>query len=124
MYKIKHVGLQVKGKDIKPFYQDILGFQQERTFTLSKEDAYNIFQIDTEITVLYGNCNGFELELFVYEPPVKDGFSHLCIAVDNAEAMAGRAIKNNYPVYIRKKNESVTYFIQDENHHIFEIKNQ
>lgn len=124
MYKIKHIGLQVKEKDIKPFYQDVLGFQQERTFTLSKEDAYNIFQIDTEITVLYGSCNGFELELFVYDSLVKVGFSHLCITVEDAKTMAERAKTNSYPVYIRKTNEFATYFVKDSNCHIFEIKNQ
>ncbi|MBP7102656.1 MAG: VOC family protein [Bacteroidales bacterium] len=123
MYKIKHIGLQIKEKDLKHFYQDVLGFQQERNFTLSKEETYNIFQIDTEITILFGNCHGCELELFVYEQSVHDGFSHVCISVDDAEAMAARAIKNDYSVYIRKKNEFSTYFIQDSNHHIFEVKN-
>lgn len=124
MYQLKHIGLQVAEKDVQNFYQEVLDFEQENSFVLPKEDAYEIFQIAVDIQIIYGNCHGIPLELFVYDHPINRSFSHVCITISDAQAVEEKAREKGYQTFVRRKNQKETFFIQDSQHHIFEIKNQ
>lgn len=120
---IHHIGLQVIEKDVTSFYKNILGCIAIREFILSKEDAFSIFNIKKEVTIIYMQCENIELELFIDNIPKEATFSHVCIHTDNAIDIVNKAKNKNYHVFIReKKDKTKTYFIRDSNYNLFEIK--
>lgn len=123
-YKIKHIGLQVNEKDVKNFYGDILGFEAERSFYLSKEETNDIFQYEAETKIIFGKCKGMEVELFVHNATLNPCFSHICFFAQDAKEIAAKAAAKGYRTFIRRKNDKETFFISDGNRQVFEIKNQ
>ncbi len=120
----KHLGLQVLEKDVKSFYEDILHFKILRTFILSEKEANDIFKISQNVKILYGNCEGVELELFINNDFIKPTFAHIGICTKNAQKIAEEANKKGYRVFTRIKENSETYFISDANSNVFEIKSK
>lgn len=116
---LKHIGLQVAEKDVTSFYIDLLDFKILRSFSLSEDDAYNIFKIRKSVKVLYGTCGETDLELFVLDKSSTQTFSHLCIGIEQANTIVEKANKKGYRTYIRNNQ---TFFIADSNNNIFEIK--
>ncbi|MDD3568504.1 MAG: hypothetical protein PHT92_08915, partial [Bacteroidales bacterium] len=86
--KFVHAGLQVLQKDVKPFYEDILGFKVERSFALSAEESLGIFGIDSPVEIVQGDCGEVNLELFISNNQRLPIYNHSCIAVSNAQAIA------------------------------------
>ena len=121
--KFVHAGLQVLQKDVKPFYDDILGFKVERSFALSAEESLGIFGIDSPVEIVQGDCDEVNLELFISNNPRLPIYNHSCIAVSNAQAIANSALQKGYRVHNRNGKAGTTYFISDSNCNIFEIKN-
>jgi hypothetical protein len=119
---VKHIGLQVVEKDVKNFYIDIIGCKILSTRFLSKEDAGLIFNIPNEVKILYTACAKVDMELFVTDSPKPATFSHLCIHANCASEIADKALQSGYRVYVRKKENTETYFISDSNFNVFEIK--
>ncbi len=119
---IKHIGLHILEKDLKPFYEDIIQFELLRSLILSENDCSKIFNIKENVNVLFGKCNDFELELFVSKTPQTASFSHICLATDTPSILAQKAIEKGYKVHLRQNNTGGTYFITDSNKNVFEIK--
>lgn len=120
---IHHIGLQVIEKDISSFYIHVLGCEVLREFTLSKDDAYPIFNIRKEVNVFYTRCGNIELELFVDKNPKVAAFSHVCIHADNFEEIVIKAQTSGFGVFIREKEDHTkTYFVSDSNFNLFEMK--
>jgi len=119
---IKHIGLQVIEKDIKPFYIDVMGFKQIRSFNLCDKESNEIFGIKKNVSILYGTSSGLDFELFVDNDPQKPSFNHVCIQTDDVSQMAIIAKERGYKVFKRKGHKSETIFINDSNRNVFEVK--
>jgi catechol 2,3-dioxygenase-like lactoylglutathione lyase family enzyme len=94
-----HYGLNVSDMDeALSFYQDRLGFEVDRRFSISdvQADIVGVAGVEGEITFL--NAGGFEIELIAYDAPengsVHDhmsghdvGVAHLCVEVEDVWAI-------------------------------------
>lgn len=115
--------MQVIEEDISSFYINVLGCIVLREFTLSKVDAYLIFNIRKEVNIFYTRCGTIEMELFVDKNPKVAAFNHVCIHVDHVEEIVKKAQTAGFGVFIRdKEDRTKTYFVSDSNHNIFEMK--
>ena len=121
--KFNHTGLHVLQVDVKSFYEDILGFEEERSFALSAEESLNIFGIDSRVNIVQGNCGNVNLELFISSNLIQPSYNHVCIAVSDAKRLSELALHKGYKVHTRNGKVSTTYFISDSNNNIFEVKN-
>lgn len=120
---IHHIGLQIVEEDLRLFYQNILGCTIKTEFLLPKEEAFQIFKVDTDVKIVYTQCDSYDLELFIANVPKAPSFNHACIYVPNHSEIAIKAQNAGFNVYVREKNmNSKTYFVSDSNHNLFEIK--
>jgi len=122
--EIKHIGLQIREKDIEEFYVNVLDYKLIRTFTLSADEANEIFGIHQAVKILFGESEGLELELFINESPGMPTFPHVCFHTGHASEITDKAKLNGFRTFIRGKSGYETYFISDSNHNLFEIKNK
>ncbi len=127
---LKHVALEVKENDIQSFYVNILGGTISEQFTLSKEEANEIFKIPKDLEIyklklvnLHTKNQDLELELFVHETIEHDCLQHVCLQVENASNVFQKANKEHFWTHLRKSNKKETYFIKDHNDNMFEISN-
>lgn len=122
---IHHIGLQIIEKDIQSFYIEVFGCAILRTFTLSGEEAFSIFNLKKEVKIVYTQCENIELELFVDDNLKNPTFNHVCIHSDRVTEIINNAEKKGYSVHIREKQDKTkTYFVCDSNNNIFEIKSK
>ncbi|MBT3261611.1 VOC family protein [bacterium] len=121
---LNHVALNILNQEeFKNFYQNILGMKESKSFILNKNLAKNIFNIAKEIPVLL--CQKDELYLELAINPVKNEkqrFFHLCISVNNREALLKKAKENNYEAIHIKRDSPDLIFIKDKNGNCFELK--
>lgn len=121
---LNHIALNILNQDeLKKFYQDILGMKEKKSFMLNKKLAKHIFNIDKEIPVFLYQKNDLYLELAINPlENKKQGFSHVCIFVNNREALLRKAKENNYEVIRIKRDGPDLIFIKDQNENCFELK--
>ncbi|MDP8315373.1 MAG: VOC family protein [Candidatus Celaenobacter antarcticus] len=119
---IKHVGLTIKDpSEIKNFYQEILGLNLEKEFTLTKELNQQLFGFYEEVPVSRLSNGTDVFEIFITKLPSRNNYSHLCIEVDDREAMIEKVKKKNYPYTIIERETEPLVFIQDKFGNNFEI---
>lgn len=119
---IKHVGLTIKDpSEIKNFYQNILGLIIEKEFTLTRQLNQQLFGFYEEVPVTRLS-NGTDIfEIFVTKLPSRNNYSHLCIEVDDREALIEKVKKMNYSLTIVEREPDPLVFIQDKFGNNFEI---
>ena len=117
-----HIALHVNEKDVNSFYLDVLHGRIERSFEISKEVSSEVFSIDKNVKVVLVSCHGVDFELFIDDSPLLPSFAHVCFLSDHAKKMMERANLKGYRTYIRNNNSVETYFINDANNNLFEIK--
>jgi len=117
---INHIGLQVIESDVNDFYRAIFDFKLVRTFILTKDNAFSLFGMPVESTVLVGDCPEMALELFIQESKTKGSFNHVCFNTYRMAELKEKAIEKGYECIVRQP--SGTVFISDSNGNIFEIK--
>ena len=49
-------------------------------------------------------------------------FGHICFQSSEAERIVKKAAEKGFHTIIRKRNSKETYFINDSNHNLFEVK--
>jgi len=123
MNNIKHIGLTVYKKDVRNFYEEILGFKSLRSFNLTQENASNIFGIDIETPVIVGESPEMGMELFIInirENTQIKSFNHVCFFTHRMAEITTKAKQNGYKTSILPN--SGTLFLSDSSQNIFEIK--
>jgi len=122
--QLNHIGINITDEtDIQRFYEEILGFQRERDFSIAASIARQFFAIHREVKIFLLKKGQFKLELFVHDEPVRCGFSHLCIEVDNRETIIQQCKAKGFPVLRMKRENGDLIFIQDTSGNRFELKN-
>jgi len=119
---LTHIALQVCKKDLNSFYVDVLKGEITHTFELSKEDSFEIFNINKNIMVSQMSCEGIDFELFVDSKRLSPTYAHVCFQSLQAKEIFEKAKLNGYHTYVRNNNSSPTYFVSDTNSNLFEIK--
>jgi hypothetical protein len=121
--KTLHVALLYSDrKKAKIFFTKILLLNHTKTFTLSKELAYDIFGISKEVTVdVYSNEEAY-FEIFITEIQPDYSYEHTCIEIDDKEEFFKRCKDYEIkPKFVKKGNKTLM-FIKDFSGNLFEIK--
>ncbi len=123
--KLKHIALNIKNKDeLTDFYQNILGFHLAHQFDLNADFASKIFGIEKQIEVFLYTNGKINFELFVYPEKTTQGFTHVCVEMEDCEIVAERAHKAGYSmVRIEREDKPALLFVMDKADNKFELKN-
>ena len=124
MIKLEHIGITIsEQEEINNFYQNILGFNQVKTFTLNKTLSGKIFNIPIDTPVYLMQKDNFILEIFVSaDYQIKQNFNHICLSIKNREEVFQKAIAQKYECIRIERDVFDLIFIKDKGGNIFEIK--
>jgi catechol-2,3-dioxygenase len=121
--KLEHVALHIKDRrEISDFYQDILGMELVRNFTLNKTLASDIFWLEESPQVFLMQKGQVQFEVFLSLTRFTPGFSHVCISSSNREKMMENAARHSYRVLRLMREHSDLVFIWDHYGNAFEVK--
>ncbi|MBU0710776.1 VOC family protein [bacterium] len=121
--KFQHFGLTITDKaDIREFYQDILGMEIQKEFTLNGELAEQIFQQDHDIQVVAGTIGNLSVELFLADEKPDSVWEHICFVSENRPALITACRAKKYPVTVIEREPFDIVFIKDKSGNLFEIK--
>lgn len=109
-------------REIRDFYQDILGFKIVRSFKITKDLVKKIFDIGREADVFLLQKNDFFLEIFIDKEKIINNFSHICVNLENRDDIIKMAKNEDYKCRIIPRQEFDLVFIEDKNGNIFELK--
>lgn len=123
--KLKHIALNIKSKDeLTDFYQNILGFHFAHQFELNTDFALKIFGVEKRIEVFVYSNGCIDLELFVYPEETNQGFTHICVEMEDCETVVKRCQKAGYPIVrIEREDKAALLFVMDKAGNKFELKN-
>ena len=123
--QLYHIGLNITDKkEVKDFYQDILGFAPERNFTLSAAMSKRFFGMEKETEVFLMKNGNLTLELFLNDKTTRNGYNHLCLAVKDREKTVSLCRTAGYPVQRLERENGDLIFVQDKAGNLFELKSE
>jgi catechol 2,3-dioxygenase-like lactoylglutathione lyase family enzyme len=121
--KLEHVALHVKDHtEIKNFYQDILGMELVRSFTMNQTLASDIFWLEESPQVFLMKKDHVQFEVFLSPAKYTPGFSHVCISSSHRDELMEIASKHSYRVLRLMREYSDLVFIWDHYGNAFEVK--
>ena len=121
--KLEHIAIAVNNpSEISDFYKGLLGMEEVRSFILKEKLSQKIFGIQKETPVTLLQKDDLVLEIFLLNEPLKKGYNHICIAVDNREELVKIAAMNNCDITRIERDFSNLIFIKDHSGNIFEVK--
>ena len=123
--RVMHIGLACsnEGKADR-FFVDLLGLVKQEGKTIPVSITKPIFGLDSSLTAINYIGPGMHLEVFLtggagYQP---DRVSHVCLEVENIDALLDRAAALRFTVTRIPKGDGWIVFIDDSDGHRFEIK--
>jgi len=120
---IKHIGLTISNiQEIHDFYEQIMGFEKIKQFSLYREVAQNIFGYNESPEVFLLKKGSVELEIFVSLQKYQPAWSHICLEIPDAREIFAKAGKHNYRTIFKENNKGGTFFISDSSNNLFELK--
>ena len=121
--KLEHIAISIhEVKEIKDFYQEILGFKIIRKFEINRELTARLFGIEQQTEVFLMEREGILLEIFISKTAKKEHLNHVCISSRDRDELIEKIRKNNYKITIINRNNFDLVFIYDRSGNIFEIK--
>lgn len=122
--ELSHIGLNIKDKnELVDFYENILGFNLEYQFEMDSAYAKQLFTLEKPTEVFLYKKDLLSLELFVQPEAIPDGFSHVCIQINDRDFIAEKCKNSGYPVIrITRNNKPDILFIKDKAGNSFELK--
>jgi catechol 2,3-dioxygenase-like lactoylglutathione lyase family enzyme len=122
---LKHVALVCSSENNSDkFYGDLLGLEKRGTKVLPKKLSRQIFDLDTEYTIVnYANDTvHFEIFLDNLGGGPKNSLAHVCIEVDDLTEFLTKCRSLGTPIRQIPKENGVITFISDFDGNLFEIK--
>ena len=106
------------------FYEGILGLKRIKTSTARKDLIQQIFDIPLECQFIFYGKDNVGVEVFIIPQKTGNGlhFEHLCMQVDNREALIAKCRAGGLEVREIPKGDAILVFIKDYDGNIFEIK--
>ncbi len=121
--KTEHIALTISNKEeIANFYQQVMGMQIVKNFTIEKTLAYNIFAIAKDTPVYLLQNKDFTLEIFINHEQKINSFKHICLGLQNREALFETAERLGYEAIRIEREKFDLLFIKDKDKNIFELK--
>ncbi len=120
---LNHIGITINNvSEIKNFYQDVLGLEIVKQFTINEDLSNQVFHINKETEVYIMQKDDLILELFINENPDFKSYNHICINVHSRSNLIKQAKNNNYTCIIIPRETFGLVFVKDSVGNIFEIK--
>lgn len=123
--RFHHAAVECKSPESADrFYKDILGLVKKKTQTLDVRLSEQIFGIASPChMILYGN-DDVAIEVFCPPKPLQKSpsFGHLCLEVENREALLESCAAAALPVKKIPKGDYLVVFVEDYDRNLFEIK--
>ena len=122
-----HIGLVCSDEEKAcRFYGELLGGELTRRSKLSVDVAQNAFGLDDECEIICFCIDDMVFELFMTgwaeEAPRK--ISHICIEVENRDALLERAAEMGFAVREAPRGDSSIFFLADLDGNLFEVKDK
>jgi len=120
---IQHIGLSIGNIiEVHNFYEKVMGFEKVKQFNMCPSVADKIFGFDESPEVFMMKRDEMELELFLSNQKIKQGWSHLCLSLPDANTIYQAAGNTGYQTILHEGRHGFTYFIRDKQNNLFEIK--
>ncbi len=123
LMELQHIAISISdSRELEAFYQNILGFTFQRSFTIDSTLSRQIFDIPEQAQVSIVQNGNIVLEIFE-TGNIKDcGYAHICLSVPDRETIAQKAELKNYNCLRIPRGEYQLIFIRDKDGNIFELK--
>jgi catechol 2,3-dioxygenase-like lactoylglutathione lyase family enzyme len=120
---IKHIGITIgDSTEIQNFYQNILGMNIVKQFTISSEESDNIFRIRNGTDVFLMNKEETYFEIFIHKCKKNKNYNHICLEVENRAEIVKKAKAESYSCKIIEREDFDLVFVSDKSGNVFEIK--
>jgi catechol 2,3-dioxygenase-like lactoylglutathione lyase family enzyme len=120
---ILHAGMTIcEEEEIAAFYEEMLGFTVERTFTLESGLNQRIFRRQEEVRVSLLVRGGERIELFLGGDRRRDDYAHLCVEVEDRDGLIDKAREKGYPCTVIERPGQPLVFVEDRSGNRFEIR--
>lgn len=121
--KLHHLALSIQNEnEVNLFYEKLLGFKRIREFSLKKELANKIFNINKTVQVFYLEGHGISLECFINDIPIGNNYNHWCLSFPDREMFIKKAEEQNIKTIRIERESQDLIFIKDSSGNTFEIK--
>ena len=123
--QLKHVALVCSSENSSDtFYRDLLGLEKKGTKVLPNTLSRQIFDLDSEYTIVNYADDTVHFEIFIDNPEdnPKNGLAHVCIGVDDLPVFLERCRSLGTQARQIPKENGVITFISDFDGNLFEIK--
>jgi catechol 2,3-dioxygenase-like lactoylglutathione lyase family enzyme len=123
--KVGHIGIVCRReREAERFFTELLGMTKSDRKTIPAALARSVFGIDAELQVANYVGDGIHFEVFLRDDPpeIPESIAHVCLEIDDLDALLARARAMNVTVLRVPKGEGWVTFIEDHDGHRFEIK--
>ena len=123
--QLKHIALVSSSEEKSDrFFTNLLGLKKVSSKTIPSTLVNQIFNIDTELTIInYANDNIlFEIFIDNQKRAEKNKIEHICIQVENLETFLERCRSIEINVLQVPKGDTRLTFIKDNDGNLFEVK--
>ena len=124
--QLKHIAVVSSTEEnADRFYKDVLGLKKINEKLLPAALSNQLFKVNSELKIVnYANDNvHFEIFISDTQRGQTDRIDHVCLAVDNLEALLETCRKMGVEIVQVPKGDAMITFIKDDDGNLFEIKN-
>ena len=125
MMKFVHIGLSCGSEENSDaFYGTLLGLEKKGSKTLPSELSGQIFNVDTDYTIIDYAGSGLHFEIFI-DPNIslnRPNLAHVCLEVGDLRTFLQKAETMGFNVRRIPKGDRFLTFVEDFDGNLFEIK--
>ena len=104
------------------FFQNVLGLQFVREFTLKADFSWQIFRLRRQVKVKVFANEKMTIEVFIRRQKIKKSYKHICLKVKSIKALLEKCSRYGISGIKARKNNKLYLFIQDYAGYLYEIK--
>jgi catechol 2,3-dioxygenase-like lactoylglutathione lyase family enzyme len=120
---IKHIGITIDdSSEIQNFYQNILGMNIVKQFTINSELSDKIFGLKRSTDVYLINKEETYFEIFIHEHKKYKNYNHICLSIENQVEIVKKAKAEFYNCTIIERENYDLVFVSDRSANMFELK--
>jgi catechol 2,3-dioxygenase-like lactoylglutathione lyase family enzyme len=123
--QLNHTGIISKTEDMAVrFYQNFLGMEKTREYTVTPELANQLFSVFLEMKVVTFSKDDVKVEIFIcpeYVLPAPN-ISHFCLHLESFPEILETAQKAGVELITGQKGDKKVYFLKDFSGNMIEIK--
>jgi len=122
---LKHVALVCGSEDNSDrFYERLLGLNKLNSKILPRELSGQIFNLDSELTIINYADDNIHFEIFIHSRVSRDTekIEHVCLEVEGLEAFLEKCRAMEVDILQIPKGDKMLVFIKDFDGNLFELK--